>query len=80
MIIKILGTWCAKCKLLEQTTRDAISELWIDAQIIKIDQMEDILMYDIMSTPWLVVNEKIISAGKIPNKGELKLILSLSNK
>ena len=77
MIIKILGTGCPKCKLLEQTTKDAINELWLDAQIIKVTAIEDIMMYDIMSTPGLVMNEKLVLAGKIPSKGELKLILTL---
>lgn len=77
MIIKILGTWCPKCKLLEQTTRDAVADLWLDAQIIKVTAMEDIMMYDIMSMPGLVINEKLVLAGKIPSKGEIKLILTL---
>ncbi len=80
MIIKILGIGCSKCKLLEQTVRDAVIDLWIQAEIIKVDDMEDILHYDIISTPGLVINERIISTGRIPSKVEIKAILTLKNK
>lgn len=75
MIIKILGTGCPKCKLLEQMTRDTVAELWIQADIIKINNMEDIMQYDIMATPALVINEKIVITGRIPSKEVMKHIL-----
>lgn len=75
MIIKILGTWCAKCKLLEQVTKDAIQQLWLDVQVIKVENMEDILEYDLMATPWLVIDEKVVIAGRVPSKDEIKKLL-----
>lgn len=75
MIIKILGTGCPKCKLLEQVTRDAVAQLWIDAEILKIQNMEDIMQYDIMSTPALVVDEKVMLAWKVPHIDQIKLFL-----
>lgn len=75
MIIKILGTWCPKCKLLEQVTKDSIAELWIEAEVIKIQDMEEIIAYDIMATPALVIDEKVVIAGRIPHKDEIKKIL-----
>lgn len=74
-IIKILGTWCPKCKLLEQVTKDSIAELWIKAEVIKIQDMEEIIAYDIMATPALVIDEKVVIAGRIPNKDEIKKFL-----
>ncbi len=75
MIIKILGTGCPKCKLLEQIIKEAVSQLWISADIIKIQDMEDIMQYDIMSTPALIIDERVIITGRIPNKEEMKRIL-----
>ena len=75
MIIKILGTWCAKCKLLEQVTKDAIQQLSLDVQVIKVENMEDILEYDLMATPWLVIDEKVVIAGRVPSKDEIKKLL-----
>jgi len=51
MIIKILGTGCPKCKLLQETVEDVSKELSLDCKIIKVDDMNDILQYDIMSMP-----------------------------
>lgn len=75
MIIKILGTGCPKCKLLEQTVRDFIAQENIEAEVVKVQNMEDIMNYDIMSLPWIVVDEKLVMSGKIPSKEELKNIL-----
>jgi len=75
MIIKILGTGCPKCKLLEQTIRDFISQENIKAEVVKVQNMEDIISYNIMSLPWIVVNERLVMSGKIPSKEELRNIL-----
>lgn len=76
MIIKILWTGCPKCKLLEQSTRDAVSELGLKIEIIKINQMEDILQYDIMALPGIVINEIVVSSGKVLNKEQIKELLT----
>ncbi|HCY21299.1 TPA: thioredoxin family protein [Patescibacteria group bacterium] len=76
MIIKILGTGCPKCKLLEQSTRDAVSELGLKIEIIKVNQIEDILQYDIMALPGIVIDEIVVSSGKVLNKEEIKELLS----
>ena len=75
MIIKVLGSGCAKCKLLEQVTKEAVRQLWIDAEILKIQDMEAIMAYDIMATPALVRDEVVISTGRVPNIDELKTFL-----
>jgi len=71
MKIKILGTGCAKCHQLEQTTRQAVKELAIDATIEEVKDMKKIMEYPILSTPGLVVNEKLVCSGRIPSKGEV---------
>lgn len=71
LTVKILGSGCANCKKLEAIARDAAQEAGISADFVKVTKMEDIMAYDILSTPALVVNEKVVSAGRIPSKAEV---------
>lgn len=75
MLIKILGTGCSKCKTLENVVRLSVSQLWLDAQIEKVTEMEDIMQYDIMATPALIIDEKVIFVGKVPTLEEINQIL-----
>jgi len=71
MLIKILGSGCAKCNRLEQLTREATAELGVDANFEHVTQMEHIMAYPIMTTPALVVDEQVKCSGRIPSKDEL---------
>jgi small redox-active disulfide protein 2 len=75
MIIKILGTGCPKCKTLFQNVQEAVQQLGISAEITKIEDIMEIMNYDIMSTPALVVDEVIKFKGRIATVEELKIIL-----
>ncbi len=75
MDIKILGTGCPKCKILEKITRDAVAELGITADIIKEEDIVKIMNYGIMHTPGLVINGKIALSGRVPTTKEIKEIL-----
>ena len=66
MTIKILGSGCANCKKLEAVARAAAEAAGIQAEYIKVTNQAEILKYEILSTPALVINEKVVSAGKIP--------------
>ena len=59
MLIKILGSGCAKCQRLEQLTREAAAELGIDAQFDHVREMDKIMAYPIMTTPALVIDEAV---------------------
>lgn len=76
MKIKILGTGCAKCRILEQKVREYVEKNNIDANIIKEEDFAEIMKYGIMTTPALVINENIELKGRMPAKGELELIIS----
>ena len=76
MLIKILGTGCAKCNRLEQLTREAAAELGVGADFEHGTQMEQIMAYPIMTTPALVVDEQVKCSGRIPSKDELRSWLS----
>ncbi len=69
--VKILGTGCPNCKKLEQEARKAIENLAIEADFEKVTDYQKIMEFDILSTPGLVINEKVVSAGKIPSQPEL---------
>jgi small redox-active disulfide protein 2 len=76
MEIKILGTGCTKCKTLEEITRKVVKEYGIEANIIKVEDIVEIMKYNIMTTPALVVNEKVVSKGRIPSVDEIKQFLT----
>jgi small redox-active disulfide protein 2 len=75
MDIKILGTGCSKCKALEEATRKAVAEMNVDAQITKIEDITEILNYGIMTTPALVIDEKIVLKGRVASVEEIKKII-----
>ena len=64
--IKILGPGCANCRRLEEQSRKAAQELGIEAEFVKVSDTEGILAYDVLATPGLVINEKLVSSGRIP--------------
>ena len=71
MEIKILGKGCPKCKRLEELAREAAAELGAAVTFTKVKDMDEILSYDISSTPGLVIDGKVRSAGRIPRKEEI---------
>ncbi len=73
--IKILGTGCPKCKTLEDKVKKTVSELNIDAEISKVDDIMDIMAYGIMRTPGLVIDNKVVMSGRLPSQSELNEFL-----
>ena len=70
-----MGTGCPNCKTLENTTREAVEELGIEATIIKEQNMDRILAYGIPRTPGLVIDEKVVMSGRLPSAAEIKELL-----
>jgi small redox-active disulfide protein 2 len=77
MEIKILGTGCSKCKTLEKITRKVVRDIGIDATITNVEDIVEIMKYSIMTTPALVVNEKVVSKGRIPSVDEIEQFLTI---
>lgn len=76
MEIKILGPGCPKCKVLEKLTREVVEQNNIEATVTKVEDIVAIMNYGVMSTPALVVDEKVIFKGRVPSAEELKRILT----
>ena len=72
MDIKVLGTGCTKCKNLENLTREVVSKNGIDATVTKVEDIMEIMKYDVMSTPAVVINEEVKIKGKIPSRTDLE--------
>ena len=70
--VKILGSGCANCRKLESVAREAAQKAGIEAEFLKVTDMKTILAYDLMSTPGLVVDEKLVSSGRIPTQAEIQ--------
>ena len=75
-IIKILGSGCPSCIKLEKHTQIAVKELNLEASIEKITDFEQIMSYNVMSTPALVIDEKFISYGKVLSPKQIKELLA----
>lgn len=71
LTIKVLGSGCANCKHVEQIAHKVITDMGIEAEVIKVTDYAEIMAYNIMSTPGLVINEKIVSTGRIPTSAEV---------
>lgn len=67
MVIKVLGSGCANCTRLEALTRQAVEQLGAEAQVEKVTDIGQIMSYGVMSTPALVIDEKVVLAGGVPS-------------
>ena len=76
MKIQILGSGCSKCKLLEQHAREAIAELGIQAEVVKVEDIETIMEMGVMSTPALAIDGIVKSVGRILSKDQVAAYLS----
>jgi small redox-active disulfide protein 2 len=75
MKVQILGSGCAKCKLLEQHAREAVAELGIDVEIVKLSDIDEIMEMGVMMTPALAIDGQVKSAGKVLTKDQVKAYL-----
>jgi small redox-active disulfide protein 2 len=77
MEIKVLGPGCANCNKMEEMAKTAVKELGLDATVVKIADIGEIVMHDILSTPGLIVNGKIKHSGKpLPNLDKVKELIA----
>ncbi len=75
MEIKILGTGCTKCQKLAERTQQAVAELNLNANIEKVEELQKIMQYQVMRTPALVVDNKVVLSGELPSVAKIKELL-----
>lgn len=75
MKVQILGSGCAKCKLLEEHAREAVAELGLDAEVVKVSDLDEIMAMGVMMTPALALDGEVKSAGKLLSKDAVVDIL-----
>lgn len=71
LVVKVLGPGCANCKKVEETARKAVDMLGMQAEFVKVTDYAQITEYPILSTPGLVINEKVVCSGRIPQESEV---------
>lgn len=76
LVIKILGPGCENCQKVNEVAHQAVANFGMDAQFEKITNYDDIMKYPILSTPGLVINEKLVCAGRIPTVSEVSIWLA----
>ena len=79
MIIKILGPGCNNCKKLEKVTREALDSLGLEATVEKVEDYAAIMGHGLMSTPGLVVDDKVLVSGRVPKPAEIKQLLMVAS-
>lgn len=76
MNIKILGTGCPKCKQTESVVRQAIAETAVDSTVEKVEDIEKIIEYNVLTTPAVVIDGRVVIKGRVPTLAELKTLLT----
>lgn len=79
MKIKILGSGCSKCEKLMDNVKEALGELNMEAEVKKVTEVQDIMKYGVMKTPALVIDENVISSGKVNKVKEIKKYIEKEN-
>ena len=69
--IKVLGSGCANCRKVEQSVKEAVANLGVEAQVEKVTDYSEILDYGVLATPGLVINGKLVNSGRVPNVAEI---------
>ncbi|MCH4889271.1 thioredoxin family protein [Acidaminobacter sp. JC074] len=75
MNIKVLGTGCKKCKTLEENVRTALSSTGKEANVEKVEDVQQIIAYGVMSTPALVIDGKVVSKGKVLKPKDIEKLI-----
>lgn len=78
MIIKILGSGCKNCTNLAENTKVALEDAGMTADLVKVEDFQEIMKYGVMSTPALVIDEKVVSYGKVLKPAEIQKLLNQS--
>jgi small redox-active disulfide protein 2 len=76
LTIKVLGPGCENCKNLASLTTRAVNALSIEAKVEKVTDYAEIMKYKLLATPGLVINEKVVAAGRVPSEAEITTFIT----
>ncbi|HOI86837.1 MAG TPA: thioredoxin family protein [Lentimicrobium sp.] len=76
MEIKVLGPGCPNCKILEKRVRDVVGRLKLEADVRKVDDIMEIMAYNVIKTPALVVDGEVVVKGRLPSEAEIETFLT----
>ena len=76
MEIKILGTGCPNCKRLEKNAREALAMMAVEATVVKVTDMQEIMTYPILATPGLVIDGQVVASGRVPAASEIGTLIA----
>jgi small redox-active disulfide protein 2 len=71
IVIKVLGPGCSNCRKLEETARAAVEQAQVEAEIVKVTDVQEIVAHNVLRTPGLMINDKLVSSGRIPTAGTI---------
>ncbi len=74
--IKVLGSGCANCHKVEELAKQAVKQLGVQATVEMVTDMQTIMNYGVMGTPGLVINEKVVSAGRVPALSQITTLIT----
>ena len=69
--VKVLGSGCANCKRLEQIAHKVVDDMAMEAEIVKVTDYQEIMDHGVLNTPGLIVNDEVVSSGRIPTEAEI---------
>jgi len=76
MEIRVLGPGCARCSTTRKLIAEVIEELGVEASLVQVTDLMEITKYDLMSTPGVVIDGKVVCSGKVPSRGEVRSWIS----
>ena len=74
--IKVLGSGCANCHKVEELTKQAVAQLGAQAKVEMVTDMQEIMRYGVMGTPGIVINEKVVSTGRVPALSQITTMIT----
>jgi len=74
--IKVLGSGCANCHKVEALTKQAVAQLGVEAKVEMVTDVQEIMRYGVMGTPGIVINEKVVSTGRVPALSQITTMIT----